>query len=220
MARALITSGATRARLDAVRFIMNTSSGAMGAALAVEGLARGWEVDVVHGPMSVVPAAHERLRCHPVPWLQDLEPTLRAMSASGSAYSVVFHAMAVLDYAPEQVMADKRPSNLPWTLKLVPTPKVIDHIGTWFPRASLVGFKLEAHVPEVELRARAAMLARRCGARIVVANLLEWVTAGYRCLMVDGTGRVHAEIAGRENAARWLWDFVETADDRDVATAT
>jgi phosphopantothenoylcysteine decarboxylase/phosphopantothenate--cysteine ligase len=133
---------------------------------------------------------------------------LQRLSETG-AFSAVFHAMAVMDFAPSEARPEKRASGAPWTIELHPTPKMIDRFGVWFPNACLVGFKLESGITEAELVSRAARLARRCGADIVVANLLEWVETGYRCLVVDRDGIVRAEVAGREATAAWLWRHVE-----------
>ncbi|MBN1423643.1 hypothetical protein JXA88_03715 [Candidatus Fermentibacteria bacterium] len=206
--RAVVTSGPTRARLDAVRFLMNTSSGSLGAAIADQGLARGWEVGLVHGPCSTLPPPHPNLSTHPVSWLSDLYPTLLGVPYR-EEIAVVFHAMAVLDWAPRTVSQGKRASGRPWRVVLDPTPKIIDELRGLFPNAALIAFKLETGVTEEELVARAGRLARRCGADIVVANLLEWVQAGYRCRVVCGDGSVRADIVGREETAAWLWGWVE-----------
>ena len=55
----LITSGPTRANLDAVRFISNRSSGRLGRKMALEALGRGAQVTFVAGPDSVVPAPED-----------------------------------------------------------------------------------------------------------------------------------------------------------------
>lgn len=204
--RALVTSGPTRAPLDATRFLMTTSTGALGAALAAEGVARGWQVDLVRGWSAQEPAPHPLLTVHPVNWLDDLVPLLERL-ASARSYAVVFHAMAVLDYAPTPLRG-KRPSGSSWDLTLHPTPKVIDRMKNLFPQATLIGFKLETEIPESLLVERAAALARRSGARAVVANLLEWTKGGYRCCVVDERGCVLARPEGRAETASWLWRFV------------
>ncbi|MDP7386655.1 MAG: bifunctional phosphopantothenoylcysteine decarboxylase/phosphopantothenate--cysteine ligase CoaBC, partial [Nitrospinota bacterium] len=51
--RLLVTAGPTRERWDAVRFLSNRSSGKMGYALAGEAAARGAEVTLVSGPVSL-----------------------------------------------------------------------------------------------------------------------------------------------------------------------
>jgi phosphopantothenoylcysteine synthetase/decarboxylase len=195
---------------------MNTSSGGLGVAIADEGLARGWHVDLVHGPGALVPAEHEHLSLHPVPWFTDLEPTIDSLP-DPATYTAVFHTMAVLDYVPRTALSHKRASGEPWNLVLYPTPKLVDRFKARFPAAMLIAFKLEAGVDEHELVSRAARLAQRCGARIVVANLLEWVQERYRCQVVDAGGHVHADLSGREATAAWLWDFVEQHRDGTYA---
>ena len=51
--RCLITAGPTREYFDPVRFISNPSSGKMGYAMAEAALARGWQVDLVTGPVAL-----------------------------------------------------------------------------------------------------------------------------------------------------------------------
>ena len=53
MAHILITSGPTRQYLDPVRYLTNASSGRMGAALAEVSLARGHQVTIVSGPVTI-----------------------------------------------------------------------------------------------------------------------------------------------------------------------
>lgn len=206
--RAVVTSGPTRARLDAVRFIMNTSTGALGAAIASHGVARGWRVDLVHGTCSVLPPPGPNLSVYPVAWLADLQPALRSVPHPEEV-AVIFHAMAVLDWAPRIASPTKRASGRPWRLVLDPTAKIIDGLSALFPSAALVAFKLETGISEAELAARASRLARRCGADIVVANLQEWVESGYRCRVLNGGGSVLADLAGREETAAWLWEWAE-----------
>src|SRR6266498_5879623 len=49
--RCLLTAGPTHEHLDPVRFLSNGSSGKMGYALATAAAARGWQVDLVSGPV-------------------------------------------------------------------------------------------------------------------------------------------------------------------------
>ena len=49
--RCLILAGPTREYLDPVRYISNASSGLQGIALAQEALGRGYEVELVLGPI-------------------------------------------------------------------------------------------------------------------------------------------------------------------------
>jgi phosphopantothenoylcysteine decarboxylase/phosphopantothenate--cysteine ligase len=75
--RCLLTAGPTREHLDPVRFLSNGSSGKMGYALAAAAAARGWQVDLVSGPVAlakptgvtlhqVVSAAEMFVACEPL----------------------------------------------------------------------------------------------------------------------------------------------------------
>lgn len=201
---------------------MNTSTGALGTLIAEEGMSRGWPVDFVAGPFSAVPHAPNdepaKLMLHNTPWQEDVLPTLRRIAERGET-SAIFHVMAVLDYIPESPMNSKRSSGAPWSVTLVPTPKIIDGMCTLFPQALLVAFKLEMGVDEAILQERAARLAARSGADLVVANLLDWISPGqYRCLIIDKTGSVKERLSGRMQTATYLWDYVEEVMRYDILT--
>ena len=193
---------------------MNTSSGLLGRVLAEEGLQRGYEIHHFGGAFAQKPLMHDhmpgKLREVDIPWFEDLLPALRD-AGTRIRPSVVFHAMAVLDYIPESRSVVKVPSGKPWDIRLVPTPKIIDLLNGVFPGSMLIGFKLETCVSEKKLVARAGDLARRTNAELVVANLLEWVDGdSYRCILVDRENRIVEYIEGRKRLSRYLWDFVET----------
>ncbi len=210
---AIITAGPTRVRLDAVRFIMNSSTGALGVALAAEGAKRGWQIELLRGPFTADLPVESTwsgiVNQTQVAWLDQLIPALEDVETRVSP-AVIFHAMAVLDYAPHMVDEGKRPSGIPWHVELSPTPKIIDLLPAMFPGARLVGFKLERGIDRSELVRRAALLGKRTHAEVVVANLQEWVGKDhYRCLIVDRSERIIAEISGREQLAAYLWNLVD-----------
>jgi len=164
----------------------------------------------VHGPFSLLPERRTwspgEIILHEVSWIKELIPILEKIASLGTV-PVFFHAMAVLDFAPHEFSDSKRPSGAPWTVTLQSTPKVVDRLRDLFPGVCLVAFKLEKAIDEAELVHRATKLARRVGAELVVANLLEWVHGeSYRCLIVDEEGEVRTEISGRRRLAGYLWD--------------
>ncbi len=66
--RVLVTAGPTREALDPVRYLSNHSSGKMGVAVAAAAWARGADVVLVHGPLSVAPRwARVRSRSRALP---------------------------------------------------------------------------------------------------------------------------------------------------------
>jgi phosphopantothenoylcysteine synthetase/decarboxylase len=185
-------------------------------------MARGWPIDFVAGPFSVIPNVSVKvpgdLVVHHTPWQEDVIPTLERIAGRGETRAIL-HAMAVLDYIPEISEDAKRPSGKPWPVTLVPTPKIIDRMHRLFPRAPLIAFKLEVGVEEALLRDRARNLAKRTGARLVVGNLLDWVRDGhYRCLIIDKTGAIKERLTGRKQTATYLWNYLEEVLANDLLT--
>ena len=145
--RVLVTAGATRERLDPVRFLTNDSSGKMGFALAEAARDRGAEVTVVCGNVSVpVPEGVRIVR------IESALDLLEAMKREVPAQDVVIQAAAVADYRPE-IRSDtkmKKNGGQPMTLTLVENPDVARAVGEMRrPGQILAGFAAETdHVTE------------------------------------------------------------------------
>lgn len=87
-------------------------------------------------------------------------------------------------------------------LSLVKTPKLIDRIRQWAPRAVLVGFKLLKGAEEAELVRVAAELAERSGCQMVLANdLLRIGENGHFGLLIKDGMAVERYETKREIAA-------------------
>ncbi|MBI2083270.1 MAG: hypothetical protein HYT76_06835 [Deltaproteobacteria bacterium] len=167
----LITSGPTRASLDAVRFLSNRSTGRFGTLLVEEALRNRMKVTMVYGRGSQTPRSHPRLRLIPIETNDDLGRVLKRELSRGGYYAVI-HAMAVLDFQASRVRKGKVGSRGgKWTLELKPTPKIIQKIKVWSPKSFLIGFKLEVSEP-VTLLAHARRLMKESKADMVVGNFL------------------------------------------------
>ena len=208
--RILITSGPTRANIDAVRYISNRSSGRLGCRIAIEALALGARVTVIAGPESAVPGKDElsreeweRLRVIPIETVYDLLQAMEKELTAHERYDAVVHAMAVLDYVPEKEESGKVSSRKQsWTLRLVRTPKVIQQIKVWSPRTFLVGFKLEVGKSEERLREIGTAAMRQNRADLVVVNDLTKIHDEEHPAIILGAGgavlsspRTKSEIA-------------------------
>lgn len=139
--KVLITAGATRERLDPVRFLTNDSSGKMGFALAEAARDRGAEVTLVKGATTAqVP---EGVRMVPVESTEDL---LDAMEREAGEQDIIIQAAAPADYRAETVSGTKikKRQGEPLTLRLVETPDVARAVGKMKrPGQVLVGFAAE-----------------------------------------------------------------------------
>jgi phosphopantothenate-cysteine ligase len=104
----LITSGGTRERVDAVRSITNTSTGALGALIA-ERFAASAATDTIFyvaGPHAKTPRT-PKARIVPVGDTASVETALRELLAQHPVHAII-HAMAVSDFRVAKVTSARR----------------------------------------------------------------------------------------------------------------
>jgi len=208
--RVAITSGPTRAWIDAVRFISNRSTGALGVAIAEVCLREEAKVTLFHGVESLLPRPHPRLKVVGIETVDDLVRELRRRLPK-EGYDVFFHAMAVLDYIPQSERNGKIPSGRKTlTLRLEKTPKVINVIKELSPRTILVGFKLEVGATKGQLAKSAKRLMKSSKADFVLANDLRTVERGRHVgYLLDGESGFRGPFKWKENIARALVEAVK-----------
>lgn len=171
--KVLVTAGATRERLDPVRFLTNDSSGKMGFALAEAARDRGAEVTVVKG--STTAPAPEKIHIIPVESTEDL---LRCMEKEATEQDIVIQAAAPADYRPETVsgIKIKKKKGEEMILRLVETPDVARRVGELKrPGQTLVGFAAETDHLEEHAQAK---LAKK-NLDLIVANDVTRPGAGF-----------------------------------------
>ena len=171
--RVLITAGATRERLDPVRFLTNDSSGKMGFALAEAARDRGAETTVVCGSVSV--AAPEGVRIVKIESAQDL---LDAMMKEVPEQDIIIQAAAVADYRPEKRCDTKikKKSGEAMTLTLVENPDVAREVGKIRKAGQvLVGFAAETD----HVAANARDKLKKKNLDMIVANDVTKEGAGF-----------------------------------------
>jgi phosphopantothenoylcysteine decarboxylase / phosphopantothenate---cysteine ligase len=136
----LISAGPTVEDLDPVRFLSNRSSGRMGYALAERAAARGAQVTLVSGPVSLSAPRGVTL----VPVRSALEMRAAIMAESSGLDAVVMTA-AVADYRPAQRLDQKLKKTDTLTLELIKNPDILAELGAARsgPLPVLVGFALE-----------------------------------------------------------------------------
>ena len=120
--RVLVTAGATVEDIDGVRFISNYSSGKMGTALCRRFAARGAEVTLVAGRMSVPEPDCRVVRVKSTE--QMYEAVLREMEQA----DIIVKAAAPADYRVEKHYDQKLKSD-GLTLKLVKNPDIAKAVG-------------------------------------------------------------------------------------------
>lgn len=172
--RLLITAGPTHEPIDEVRYIGNRSSGRLGAALADEAAAQGWEVVLLLGPGACEPT-HTSVRVVRFQTTADLESLLREHAPWCDALVM---AAAVADYTP---ILGQKPGQTPSgkikrgkgdiVLKLRSTPDLIrEEASRRRDDQIFVAFALE---PRERLLESARNKLERKGVDAIVANPLE-----------------------------------------------
>ena len=164
--KALVVAGPTSEQIDPVRSVVSRSSGRTGVLVAGALCEAGASVSMVYGPGSEEPPAGVRVR--------------RVVSASEMAAAVsaelrkkcdiVVMAAAVSDYAPVARLSKIRSGAKGVSVRMRPTPKIIDSVKEKKPGAFLVGFKAEAGVSGSALERRARKKMRASKADMIVAN--------------------------------------------------
>ena len=150
----VITAGPTYEPLDKVRRLTNLSTGKLGTELANFLVSRGHNVELLVGEQATWPGERRAQKQQTFTTTNDLRERLAALSSG--QIGAVFHAAAVSDFAfgkiwhrsAEGDLKEVRSSKLSTRegallAELVPTPKIISSLRSWFPKARIVGWKFE-----------------------------------------------------------------------------
>ena len=169
----LVTAGATRERLDPVRFISNDSSGKMGFAIAEAARDRGAEVTLVKGFTSAFLPSGVRIVD-----VESAEDLLNVMKEEAPKQDVVIQAAAVADYRPEKRSGSKikKADGEPVTLKLVENPDVAKVIGSE-KKAQQIFVGFAAETDDVIKHAKEKLTAKKLD--MIVANDVTRPGAGF-----------------------------------------
>lgn len=152
--RILITAGPTYEKIDPVRFIGNYSSGKMGFALAAECAARGADVTLVAGPVSLK-TPHAAIKRVDV---ESAEEMYKAATEAFPSCDAAILCAAVADYRPA-TRADKKIKRTGegMTIELEANKDIAAALGRQkSAEQRLVGFALETNDGETNAREKLA----------------------------------------------------------------
>ncbi|MGN0793217.1 MAG: bifunctional phosphopantothenoylcysteine decarboxylase/phosphopantothenate--cysteine ligase CoaBC [Aristaeellaceae bacterium] len=172
--RVLVTAGATRERLDPVRYMTNDSSGKMGFAVAEAAAKRGASVTVVAGSTTAAaPGGVNMVRVESTQELYD------AVTALAPEMDVVIQAAAPADYrfaVTYQEKHKKAHDGQPFVVELVENPDIAAAVGAAKrPGQTLVGFAAETE----NLHANASAKLAKKNLDLIVANDVSQPGAGF-----------------------------------------
>lgn len=203
----LVTAGPTREEIDPVRFISNHSSGRMGYALAGAARARGAEVTLVSGPVSITPP-------HGVALVNtdSAEEMRNAVITIAGRFDVIIKAAAVADYRPAAREDQKiKKKSVGESLVLSRTGDILAELGkVKRPEQTLVGFAAETE----NLQENAAAKLQAKNLDMIVANDVSAEGAGFnvgtnivRIIYRDGRSE-ELPILPKEAVAKEILDRV------------
>ena len=185
--RVLVTAGPTRELIDPVRFVTNRSSGRMGYAVAEAAAARGAEVVLVSGPVTIdAPSGVTIVRVETA--AEMAKATLERVEWS----TLIVKSAAVADYRPTAVADRKiKKSGETMTIELEKTQDILAAVGAVKGDRMLVGFAAETD----DLVANARKKLESKNADLIVANDVTLDGAGF-----DGDTNI-AVLVGRNGQA-------------------
>lgn len=206
--RVLVTAGATRERLDPVRYMTNDSSGKMGFAIAEAAMRRGASVTVVAG--SVTAALPEGCETVRVVSTRDL---FDAVTALAPDMDVVIQAAAPADYRFATTYAQKHKKahdGQPFLVELVENPDIAAAVGAAKrPGQTLVGFAAETE--NLLQNARRKLTAKNLD--LIVANDVSQPGAGFNvdtniATLITADGATECPLRTKKALAEDILDCV------------
>ncbi len=168
----MLTAGPTREALDPVRFISNHSSGKMGFAIAQAAAARGAQVTLVAGPVSLpTPAGVTRID---VTSALEMEHEVMKRAAE---QQIFIGCAAVADYRAAQIAPEKiKKQGDEITLKMVKNPDIVAGVAAMAThRPFVVGFAAETQ--NVEEYARQKLIRKHLD--LICANDISLAGHGF-----------------------------------------
>jgi len=178
----IVTAGPTYEPLDEVRRLTNFSTGRLGTELANFLAARGHKVILLIGEQATYSGEHKAQRVDFFSTAADLRTKLKAFSSK--KVDVIFHAAAVGDFSFGRIFAPDAANKLveikpagkistrvgKLLAELLPTPKIISELRSWFPKTKITGWKFEADGKRADAIAAARRQIAECSTDLCVVN--------------------------------------------------
>ena len=205
--RIVVTAGATRERLDPVRFLSNRSTGKMGYAIASVAATLGAHVDLVAAPTALPDP--DGVTVTPVESARDMHAAVMALAADAD---VIVKAAAVSDFRPASQAAQKIKKSGPAMaqIDLVANPDILAELGAMPDRrAVLVGFAAETE--DLETHGRGKL--ERKNLDLIVINDVSATDAGFgtdtnRVIVLDRDDARHdIPLSSKHDVARAVLDL-------------
>ena len=170
--RVLVTAGATREKIDPVRYITNHSTGKMGYAIAKAAMLRGADVTLVTGKTSIAPPPFVR-----VIQVISAEDMYNVVAAEADKNQIIVKAAAVADYRPSSPAENKiKKKDGDMTIELERTKDILKYLGENRRENQFIcGFSMETE--NMLENSRAKLDSKKID--MIVANNIKTEGAGF-----------------------------------------
>lgn len=168
----IVTAGPTQEAIDPVRYITNHSTGKMGYAIAERAAARGADVTLVSGPVSLTPPAGVK-----VVNIKSADDMFNAVIAEYENADIVIKAAAVADYRPAKVSSEKikKESGMN-VIELERTKDILQYLGEHKRDGQIIcGFSMETE----NLMENSVKKLHKKNADMIIANSIKRDGAGF-----------------------------------------
>ena len=202
--KVLITAGPTYEAIDPVRFIGNWSTGKMGFALAEECAARGADVTLIAGPVSLKTVNPNIRRIDITSAQQMYDEAMRYFPESDAAILCA----AVADFTPVEKATSKIKRKGEITLTLKPNPDIAASLGAIKrPGQRMVGFALETD----DEQSNAQSKLERKNLDFIVLNSLRDEGAGFgydtnKVTLIDRDKSEELPLQSKKSVAKAIID--------------
>lgn len=199
----LITAGPTYEAIDAVRGIINLSSGKMGYAIADAASNAGAAVTLITGPVYLPkPAVQQFIN------VTSAEQMLKAVKKTVKDCDIFISVAAIADYRPQTYQPQKiKKTNQPLTLELIPNPDILQYVTSLEKPPFSVGFAAETE--KLDQYAQKKRQQKRLP--LIVANLAQDAMGADESTLIlfDDYGKHVLPQATKTELARQLIRHIE-----------
>ena len=204
----LINAGPTQESIDPVRFLSNHSTGKMGIALADQAVGYGAKVELVLGPVKILPESNEVI----VTNVTNAEQMAAECFSIFPGCDIAILSAAVADFTPEIVLHDKiKKDGNELVLRLRPTTDIAAGLGKIKKESQLIaGFALET-TPGLR---EAKQKLQKKNMDLIILNSLKEKGAGFghdtnRITIIDRNNNIDKfELKSKTEAARDILDKI------------
>lgn len=204
--KVVVTAGATRERIDDIRFISNPSTGKMGVSAAREAWLRGADVTIVRGHVETkIPSYVRTIKANTV------DETISALKKIKADICVLTGAPADFGIKKER---GKISSKKPLMLELIPLKKISEVARRMCKK--MVLFKAESNVSDGELKNKARKKLLESRADFIVANDVTRRGAGFgaetnEVVIISKKGEIEKMKSSKRKISRKIFDLVSLA---------